>query len=72
MLPGELSDLFFNHRNDNYDAVFKELQNKNSMASPEEIEAAVLKDAQEFAAAYPQTCGDVTAEQLRDDFLHRL
>ncbi len=76
-INGELSDLFFNHRNDNYDALFNTKKNLKTFEGPsqEDIETAILKDAEDFAKCYPETMrffGNPEPIELASDFLKRL
>ena len=65
----ELSDLFFNHTHEYFDALHN--ANDGDVEHSEEYEA-ILKDASDFVTSYPSTCNGVTAEELADDFMGRL
>lgn len=74
-INAELSDLFFNHDNEAY----KALPWESGEVTREDIEAAILADAQEFFKCYPDTCwyfyqgnADDFANDLAADFLNRL
>ena len=73
---GELSDLFFNHINDNYNDLFPHVQSENkSELLPSDVQEAVYKDAKSFIELYPQTIqffGSPTIDALAQDFLRRL
>lgn len=75
MIYHELSDIFFNHFHAEYQALFQSTKKiKKFPPSAEQIEEAILKDAQEFVEAYPglmEWAGDFTAEDLAKDFLNR-
>ena len=78
-INGELSDLFFNHRNDNYDRLFPRPEEgygrKDDSSFQQELETAIFKDAEDFVKCYPDTMrffGNSTAQELASDFLKRL
>lgn len=65
-VPGIVSDLFFNYRNERYDAlVFPD-------ATPEMVEEAIKGDAAEFCEYYKQLIGIIDPDELAADFLKRL
>lgn len=63
-----VSDLFFNHTHENYDALnFKECDRGD-------MEEAILIDAREFIDAYGSigSIGEFSGQELADDFMARL
>ena len=78
----ELSDLFFNARNEKLNSLFEDdlvvLGDETTQDENERlIDAAILEDAKEFVDCYPEICkhfaGEgLTPEDLAADFLRRL
>jgi len=65
-----LSDLFFNHRNDNYDALFG---NPDCAPSEDEIRAALLLDAKDFCEQLNCAFGVIQEPtELVEDFMGRV
>lgn len=64
-----VSDLFFNHTHDHYEALFGDRE-----VSHEEMAEAILKDAKEFVESYGSICeiGSYSADDLANDFMARL
>lgn len=65
----QFSDLYFNHEHPKRDEVYKRYENQKDAPTPEELEAAALKDAAEFVELYsvPQS-----PDVLAADFLARV
>lgn len=65
MVDLELSDLFFNIRKPNYDAIEYTFDGN-------EVLAALRDDAINFVRDYPVLCSGVCAADLVDDFWNRI
>ena len=61
-----LSDLFFNHQHDNYDALF----GGEEPPTCEEMEQALRKDANDFAEQFPEFGKD--GKWYFEDFFNRV
>ena len=76
-VPSDLSDLFFNYHNPNYEGMHQESDSKvlakeADRPSKDEAKKAILKDARDFVEHYSRFTGGVTAKQLAEDFMNRL
>ena len=76
-LNDELSGLFFNHWHENWDEAHPPRKEgvRYVPTSQEQKEEAIRRDAAQFIEDYQRTCaflGPVTAEELAEDFFHRL
>ena len=69
MINAVVSDLFFNHTHDQYEALFGDRE-----VSHEDMATAILEDAKEFVDAYGaiSEIGQYTAQEFADDFMARL
>lgn len=70
----ELSDLFFNYSNKNFnDECVRD--HDTAEKAKNALYSAILKDAEEFIEKYPQTIsffGNPTSQELAEDFMSRL